>query len=50
MNKDEYNALLHAMWRLDELIKGASLDPLTAKNLEVLQRDRQALGGLFVRL
>ena len=50
MNQKEYNALLHAIWRLDTLIKGASQDPATAKNLEVLQRDRDALSGLFVRL
>jgi hypothetical protein len=43
----EYNALIHAIWRIDQLTKElATSDPLYEK----LRRDRQALQDLFVRI
>jgi hypothetical protein len=42
----EYNALLHAIWRIDQLIKN---EILTDQQRATLQRDRDALQGLFVR-
>lgn len=47
LSKDEYNALIHAIWRIDQLTKElATSDPLYEK----LRRDRQALQDVFVRL
>jgi hypothetical protein len=43
----EYNALLHAIWRVDQLIKD---EILTDQQRATLQRDRDALQALFVRL
>ena len=48
MNKNEYNALLHAIWRLDRLIADHADYPQTT--IETLERDRKALSDLFVRL
>jgi hypothetical protein len=45
----EYNALIHAIWRIDRLIKSTD-EILTAKEKIVLERDRDALEALFVRL
>jgi hypothetical protein len=52
MNKSEYNALLHAIWLVErkilELVDGGlTLEDTTVQKL---QRDREALSGLFVRL
>lgn len=46
--KDEYNAIIHAIWRLDRLIRDHADNP--NMNLQTLERDRKALSDLFVRL
>lgn len=43
----EYNALLHAIWRIDQMLNSPSQLP---EKRETLERDRQALHDLFVRL
>ena len=43
----EYNALLHAIWRIDQILANPSQLP---EKRETLERDRQALHDLFVRL
>jgi hypothetical protein len=43
----EYNALVHAIWRIDQLINN---EILTDEQRARLQRDRRALQALFVRL
>jgi hypothetical protein len=44
---NEYNALLHAIWRIDQILASPSQLP---EKRETLERDRQALHDLFVRL
>jgi hypothetical protein len=50
--QDEYNALLHAQWMIErkilELVDGGLMPDDTA--IQKLDRDRKALGNLFVRL
>jgi hypothetical protein len=48
LSKDEYNALIHAIWRLDRLIADHNQNP--NMNLQKLERDRKALSNLFVRI
>jgi hypothetical protein len=52
LTKDEYNALLHAQWLIErkilDLIGGGLKREDTA--VQKLERDRKALGDLFVRL
>jgi uncharacterized membrane protein YqjE len=43
----EYNALIHAIWRIDQLVRD---EILTDQQRATLQRDRDALQALFVRL
>lgn len=47
LNGPEYNALLHAIWRLQRDIKSGEY---TGKTLSVIERDLGALEGLFQRL
>jgi uncharacterized membrane protein YqjE len=47
LSPTEYNALVHAIWRIDQLINN---EILTDEQRERLQRDRRALQALFVRL
>lgn len=47
--KDEYNALIHAIWRIDNLLKVAD-EILTEQERITLKRDKDALHNLFVRL
>jgi hypothetical protein len=52
LNKDEYNALIKAVWRLDQLIEEA-LEEDTATDwaaMRRLNRDRHALSSLFSRM
>ena len=44
-----YNALLHAIWKLDDQIRQEKAVP-DSRVLPRLQRDRDALHDLFVRL
>ncbi len=46
----EYNALLHAIWRLDREIRETTDTEDQKDWREQLERDRQALSDLFVRL
>ncbi len=52
LTKDEYNALLHAQWLVErkilELVEAGLTPEDTA--IQKLDRDRKALGDLFVRL
>lgn len=52
MNKDEYNALLHAIWAVERKILELVDGGLTREDttIQKLERDRKALGNLFVRL
>jgi hypothetical protein len=43
----EYNALIHAIWRIDRLITD---EILTDQQRATLQRDRDALQAIFVRI
>jgi hypothetical protein len=47
LRPSEYNALIHAMWRIDQLTKELATDD---PHHEKLRRDRQALLDLFNRL
>lgn len=47
LNKDEYNAMLHAIWQIDRNLK---LPDLTDFDKLMLNRDRQALSDIFNRL
>ena len=47
MNPSEYNALLHAIWNIDRLLK---TEGLSEREVIVLNRDREALSGLHQRL
>ena len=47
LTKNEYNALIHAMWRIDQITKELATDD---PHHEKLRRDRQALLDLFNRL
>jgi hypothetical protein len=47
LTQNEYNALLHALWRIDKDLK---IDKLTETERFVLERDRQSLQGLFMSL
>jgi uncharacterized membrane protein YqjE len=49
LRPSEYNALIHAMWRIDSTLKSPDYE-LTEKERATLERDRQALQDLFVRL
>jgi hypothetical protein len=49
MNQKEYNALLHAIWRLDSVINSQK-GLIHEDDMKVLKRDREALGHLFARL
>ena len=49
LRPSEYNALIHAIWRIDSTLKTAD-EILTEKERMTLNRDRQALQDLFVRL
>ena len=46
---DEYNALIHAIWQIDRTKKEHG-GKLTKLEETILERDRQALEGLFARL
>lgn len=46
---DEYNALIHAIWRIDRIMK-ENEGKLTKLEETILERDRQALQGLFARV
>jgi hypothetical protein len=46
---DEYNALIHAIWRIDRIIK-ENEGRLTPLEKSILERDRQALQDLFARV
>ena len=50
LNRKEYNAMLHAIWRLDNLIKSSLNIPDEEDYVAKLQRDRDALSNLFNRL
>jgi hypothetical protein len=43
----EYNALIHAIWRIDQLIDN---EILTDEQRATLRRDREALQALFIRI
>jgi hypothetical protein len=45
-NQTEYNALIHAIWRLDRDIA----EETDSEVMRILNRDRKALRELFVRL
>jgi hypothetical protein len=47
LSRADYNALLHAIWRLDREL--AEL-PSDSEQRPPLERDREALSALFVRL
>lgn len=46
LNKDEYNAMLHAIWQIDRNLK---LPDLTDKQTQVLNRDRKSLSDILDR-
>ncbi len=52
LSPNEYNALLHAQWMIErkilELVEAGLTPEDTA--IQKLDRDRKALGNLFVRL
>lgn len=52
LRQDEYNALLHAIWRLKRVIKDAEEFhvPTSPETMRKLSRDLQALENLFVRI
>jgi hypothetical protein len=52
MNQKEYNALLHAIWLVERKILELVDSGLTLEDntIQKLQRDREALSGLFTRL
>ena len=51
LSRTDYNALLHAIWYFDRLITEClDNDEQEQEYLTRLQRDRKALGDLFVRL
>ena len=43
---NEYNALLHAIWRINRMIVS---EDLTNREIEILRRDKDALSNLFER-
>jgi hypothetical protein len=43
--KAQYNALIHAIWRIDQMLKSPEQLPETRATLE---RDRQALQEVFI--
>lgn len=43
--KEQYNALIHAIWRVDQMLN--SPDQLPEKR-ETLERDRKALQEVFI--
>jgi hypothetical protein len=49
LRPSEYNALIHAIWRIDSTLKSPD-NELTEKERIILNRDKQALQDLFVRL
>ena len=52
LNQTEYNALLHAIWRLDRVIKEAEeFDiPTPPATMLKLNKERDALENIFVRI
>jgi hypothetical protein len=49
--KDEYNAMLHAIWHFDRLVAEClDNDEQEEEYRTRLERDRKALSDLFVRL
>jgi hypothetical protein len=44
--KNEYNALIHAIWRIDQMLDDPNQLP---ERRDTLRRDREALKDLFVR-
>jgi hypothetical protein len=46
---DEYNALIHAIWQIERTKKEHG-GRLTKLEETILERDKQALEGLFARL
>ena len=52
LTKDEYNALLHAQWLVERKILELVGEGLPREDdlIQKLERDRKALGDLFVRL
>lgn len=47
LNKDEYNAMLHAIWNIDRNLK---LPDLSELDKAILNRDRKCLEDIFNRL
>lgn len=43
--KEQYNALIHAIWRIDQMLNSPEQLPETRTTLE---RDRQALQEVFI--
>mgnify|MGYP003643016825 FL=1 len=52
LNQAEYNALMHAIWRLDRVIKEAQEQetPPLPSVMQKLSKERDALSTLFVRI
>ncbi len=52
LSPNEYNALLHAQWMIERKILELVEAGLTPEDttIQKLDRDRKALGNLFVRL
>jgi hypothetical protein len=46
LTQGEYNALLHAIWRINRMIVS---EDLTNQEIEILRRDKDALSKLFER-
>lgn len=46
LNKDEYNAMLHAIWNIDRNLK---LPDLSELDRAILDRDRKALSDILNR-
>jgi hypothetical protein len=52
LNQTEYNALVHAIWRLDSVIDEAqdSDTPIDLESMRSLNRDRRALADVAKRM
>jgi hypothetical protein len=52
LNQTEYNALIHAIWRLDRVIREAQEfeTPTEPEVMRKLNRDRKALSDVFLRM
>jgi hypothetical protein len=46
ISKNEYNALIHAIWRLDVAIS----EETEPEVLKILSRDRAAITDIFIRI